>query len=161
HGGDGRAGPVLAGAGGPHGADGEDRLRHRARSLQGRLMPARVIMPALELAQDSGKVLQWLRAPGDTVQKGEALLEIETDKATVAIEAPASGVLREVPAQAGDVVPVGQTIALIFGADEAPAATAAAPPVAPVGMPAAPAPMPAAPRVSPLARKVAAQHGVD
>ena len=53
-------------------------------------MPARVIMPALELAQDSGKVLQWLRAPGDTVRKGDPLLEIETDKATVEIEAPAS-----------------------------------------------------------------------
>ena len=82
-------------------------------------MPARVIMPALELAQDSGKVLQWLRAPGDTVRKGDPLLEIETDKATVEIEAPAAGVLGEVTAQAGDVIPVGQTIALIFGADEA------------------------------------------
>ena len=94
------------------------RVRRRPGPLQGRLMPARVIMPALELAQDSGKVLQWLRSPGDTVRKGDPLLEIETDKATVEIEAPASGVLREVTAQAGDVVPVGQTIALIFGADE-------------------------------------------
>ena len=65
------------------------RLRRRPGPLQGRLMPARVIMPALELAQDSGKVLQWLRAPGDTVRKGDPLLEIETDKATVEIEAPA------------------------------------------------------------------------
>jgi len=133
-------------------------------------MPARVIMPALELAQDSGKVLQWLRAPGDTVRKGDPLLEIETDKATVEIEAPASGVLREVTAQAGDVIPVGQTIALIFGADEA-GATATAAPAAPAGTrpaasPAAPAPGPVsppatAPRISPLARKVAEQHGVD
>jgi pyruvate dehydrogenase E2 component (dihydrolipoamide acetyltransferase) len=126
-------------------------------------MPARVIMPALELAQDSGKVLQWLRAPGDTVRKGDPLLEIETDKATVEIEAPASGVLREVTARAGDVIPVGQTIALIFGVDEAGAAPAARPGV-PVGAPAAPAPAvatAAAPRVSPLARKVAEQHGVD
>jgi pyruvate dehydrogenase E2 component (dihydrolipoamide acetyltransferase) len=133
-------------------------------------MPARVIMPALELAQDSGKVLQWLRAPGDTVRKGEALLEIETDKATVEIEAPASGVLGEVTAQAGDVIPVGQTIALIFGADDAGAATAA-PPATPGGVRLVPAPpVPAvaavarpaaAPRVSPLARKVAEQHGVD
>jgi pyruvate dehydrogenase E2 component (dihydrolipoamide acetyltransferase) len=128
-------------------------------------MPARVIMPALELAQDSGKVLQWLRAPGDTVRKGEPILEIETDKATVEIEAPASGVLREVTAQAGDVIPVGQTIALIFGADEAPVASAApaAPPTASAAAPAAPAPVAitAAPKVSPLARKVAEQHGVD
>jgi pyruvate dehydrogenase E2 component (dihydrolipoamide acetyltransferase) len=128
-------------------------------------MPARVIMPALELAQDSGKVLQWLRAPGDTVRKGDVLLEIETDKATVEIEAPASGILREVTAQAGDVIPVGQTIALIFGADEAPVASAApaAPPTAPAAAPAAPAPVAitAAPKASPLARKVAEQHGVD
>ena len=89
-------------------------------------MPARVIMPALELAQDSGKVLQWLRSPGDTVRKGDPLLEIETDKATVEIEAPAAGVLGEVTARAGDVIPVGQTIALIFGADEVPGPSAAA-----------------------------------
>jgi len=125
-------------------------------------MPARVIMPALELAQDSGKVLQWLRAPGDTVRKGEPLLEIETDKATVEIEAPASGVLREVTAQAGDVIPVGQTIALIFGVDEAQTASPAPPSAVPVAAPAASASMPAAaPKVSPLARKVAQQHGVD
>ena len=122
-------------------------------------MPARVIMPALELAQDSGKVLQWLRAPGDTVRKGEPLLEIETDKATVEIEAPASGVLREVTARPGDVIPVGQTIALIFAADEVGTAPATAP-AAPGAS--APAPVAAAvPKVSPLARKVAEQHGVD
>ena len=129
-------------------------------------MPARVIMPALELAQDSGKVLQWLRSPGDTVRKGDPLLEIETDKATVEIEAPASGVLREVTAQAGDVVPVGQTIALIFGADEVGVSPAAAP-TTPAGTPPVTSPAPAAaaavarPRISPLARKVAEQHGVD
>jgi pyruvate dehydrogenase E2 component (dihydrolipoyllysine-residue acetyltransferase) len=130
-------------------------------------MPARVIMPALELAQDSGKVLQWFRTPGDTVRKGDPLLEIETDKATVEIEAPAAGVLGEVTARAGDVIPVGQTIALIFGADEV-GATQAAARVAPVGArPAAAAPAvaaappAAAPKASPLARKVAEQHGVD
>src|SRR5688500_20377956 len=81
-------------------------------------MPATVIMPALELAQETGKVLRWLRVAGDTVVKGEAIVEIETDKVTVEIEAPASGVLREVSAREGDVVPVGKTIALIFAADE-------------------------------------------
>ena len=50
-------------------------------------------MPALELAQETGKVLHWLKAPGDTVRKGEPLVEIETDKVTTEIEAPASGVL--------------------------------------------------------------------
>ena len=77
-------------------------------------------MPALELAQETGKVMRWLKAPGDPVRKGEPLVEIETDKVTVEIEAPA---VRRPPrgdrAGEGDVVPVGQTIALIFGAGEA------------------------------------------
>ena len=77
------------------------------------LMATNVIMPALELAQETGKVLRWMKAPGDTVRKGEPIVEIETDKVTVEIESPASGVLSQVTAQEGDVVPVGQTIALI------------------------------------------------
>ena len=85
-------------------------------------MPTNVIMPALELAQETGKVLRWLKAPGDPVQKGEPMVEIETDKITIEIEAPASGILRDVTAQEGEVVPVGQTIALIAAAGEAAAA---------------------------------------
>ena len=76
-------------------------------------MPANVIMPALELAQETGKLLRWIKAPGDTVRKGEPIAEIETDKVTVELEAPASGILRDVTAQEGDVVPVGHTIAII------------------------------------------------
>jgi len=105
-------------------------------------MAADVIMPALELAQETGKVLRWLKAVGDTVQKGEPLVEIETDKVTVEIEAPASGVLREISAHDGDVVPVGRTIAVIAATGEA-------------------APSPGTVKASPLARKVAAEHGVD
>jgi pyruvate dehydrogenase E2 component (dihydrolipoamide acetyltransferase) len=122
-------------------------------------MPTNVIMPALELAQETGKILKWLKSPGDRVTKGEPLVEIETDKVTVEIEAPASGVLRDVTARAGDVVPVGQTIALILAPGEA-GSVAAAPALAPA--PAA-APVPAAReiRASPLARKLAEQHGVD
>ena len=90
-------------------------------------MPANVIMPALELAQETGKVLRWLKAPGDTVSKGEPIVEIETDKVTVEIEAPASGVLRDVSAREGDVIPVGQTIARIFAAGEVGAAEPEAP----------------------------------
>jgi pyruvate dehydrogenase E2 component (dihydrolipoamide acetyltransferase) len=104
-------------------------------------MPATVIMPALELAQETGKVLRWLKAPGEAVSKGEPIVEIETDKVTVEIEAPASGVLREVSARAGDVVRVGTTIALIVAAGEADEAPTV--------------------KASPLARKVAEQHGVD
>ena len=117
-------------------------------------MPATVIMPALELAQETGKVLKWLKSPGDSVRKGEPLVEIETDKVTVEVEAPASGVLGEVSAQPGDVVPVGKTIALIFGVGET-AGPAPAAPVAPG------APEPGVVKASPLARRIAEQHGVD
>src|SRR5256885_14458431 len=95
-------------------------------------MPTDVIMPALEMAQETGKVLKWLKAPGHAVRKGEPIVEIETDKVTVEIEAPASGVLRDVTARAGDVVPVGKTIALIFAPGEAGAA-GAPPPGRPAG----------------------------
>ena len=62
--------------------------------------------------------LRWLKQPGERVEKGEPLVEIETDKITVEIESPASGVLGDVSAREGDVVPVGQTIAVIIGAGE-------------------------------------------
>ena len=120
-------------------------------------MPTNVIMPALELAQETGKVLHWLKSPGDKVRKGEPLVEIETDKATTEIEAPASGVLGDVTARDGDVVPVGQTIALIFASEEA---GAVAPGLQSAGATAVPAPA-AAVRASPLARKIAQEHGVD
>ena len=76
-------------------------------------MPANVIMPALEMAQETGKVIRWLKTPGSRVQKGEPIVEIETDKITVEIESPASGVLQDVTALEGEVVPVGRTIAVI------------------------------------------------
>jgi pyruvate dehydrogenase E2 component (dihydrolipoamide acetyltransferase) len=129
-------------------------------------MPTSVIMPALEMAQETGKVLKWLKSPGDTVAKGESIVEIETDKVTVEIEAPASGVLRDVTGRAGDVVPVGQTIALIFAVGEAgaagpaPAAASAVSSVAAGAAPSVPTAS-AAVKASPLARKIAEEHGVD
>ena len=137
-------------------------------------MPANVIMPALELAQETGKVLRWLKSPGDTVRKGESIVEIETDKVTVEIEAPASGVLREVTARAGDVVPVGQTIALIVkpGAVAPPPAAAPTPAAAPVkAWPLAHVESqrvesqkvvaPLLPAASPKARRLAGERGVE
>ena len=142
-------------------------------------MPTNVIMPALELAQESGKVLRWLKAPGDRVQKGDPLVEIETDKITTEIEAPESGILGEVTAQEGEVVPVGQTIARIVEAAGAVVAAAAGRgPAAAAPAGAGPAPRTdgaaaavpssgaggasgAAIKASPLARKLAEQHGVD
>jgi pyruvate dehydrogenase E2 component (dihydrolipoamide acetyltransferase) len=102
-------------------------------------MPATVIMPALELAQETGKVIRWLKAPGDAVRKGEPIVEIETDKVTVEIEAPAAGVLGNVTAREGDVVPVGHTIALIVEAGAA-APTPAVVPAGPVRAATAPSP---------------------
>ena len=96
-------------------------------------MPTNVIMPALELAQETGKVLRWMKAPGDKVRKGEPIVEIETDKVTVEIESPASGVLSQVTAQEGDVVPVGQTIALIAEPGAASIPTAPHPTLSPAG----------------------------
>jgi pyruvate dehydrogenase E2 component (dihydrolipoamide acetyltransferase) len=126
-------------------------------------MPTNVIMPALELAQESGKVLHWLKSSGDSVTKGEPLVEIETDKVTTEIEAPASGALGDVTARDGDVVPVGQTIALIFAPDEARSvgqAPAVAPPPRPGGDAAVTASA-ATVKASPLAREIAREHGVD
>ena len=122
-------------------------------------MPTNVIMPALEMAQETGKVVRWLKSPGDSVRKGEPILEIETDKVTVEIESPASGVLRDVTAAEGDVVPVGQTIALIVEAGAA-ASTPVARPAAPVVAAAAPSPEVTV-RASPLARKIAEEQGID
>ena len=133
-------------------------------------MPTDIIMPALELAQETGKVVHWLKRAGDTLRKGEPIVEIETDKVTVEIEAPASGVLRDVTAQEGDVVPVGRTIAIVVGTDEAGAAAAAAtvmPPASAAATGAIPIPPTAvsaaggAVKASPLARRIAEQHGVD
>jgi len=126
-------------------------------------VPTDVIMPALGMAQETGKVLRWLKRQGDSVREGEPLLEIETDKATVELEAPASGVLADVSAAEGDEVPVGRVIARIVAPDELPAegsapvqasaavaasAPAAEAPPAAAQMPAAPAPVPTAPAAS-------------
>ena len=126
-------------------------------------MPANVIMPALELAQETGKVLRWMKAPGDTVRKGEPIVEIETDKVTVEIESPASGVLTNVTAQEGDVVPVGQTIALIAAAGEvASSASTLSPPGRGQGEGSGVEGARAEGiKASPLARRIAEEHGVD
>jgi pyruvate dehydrogenase E2 component (dihydrolipoyllysine-residue acetyltransferase) len=81
-------------------------------------MPAEVIMPALGMAQETGKVLQWLRAEGESVGKGDALLEVETDKVTVEIDAPEAGTLAGIAAAAGVEVPVGTVIAYVLAAGE-------------------------------------------
>jgi pyruvate dehydrogenase E2 component (dihydrolipoamide acetyltransferase) len=75
-------------------------------------------MPALGMTQDTGRLIAWLKADGESVAKGEPIVEIETDKATVEIEAPVSGILGGVLANEGDVIPVGQTMAWILALGE-------------------------------------------
>jgi pyruvate dehydrogenase E2 component (dihydrolipoamide acetyltransferase) len=81
-------------------------------------VPTEVIMPALGMAQTTGIVVAWKKQAGEQVTKGEPLLEVETDKAVVDVEAPASGTLTSITAEAGSEVPVGTAIALILGAGE-------------------------------------------
>src|SRR5579885_2151312 len=82
-------------------------------------MATDVILPALGMSQDSGKIVRWLKGEGEQVAQGEPLVEIETDKATVEIEAPATGSLARIAAAAGAEVPVGQVIATILAQGEA------------------------------------------
>jgi pyruvate dehydrogenase E2 component (dihydrolipoamide acetyltransferase) len=81
-------------------------------------MPIAVIMPKFEMAQETGKVALWLKAEGDPVRKGEAILEVETDKLTVEVESPADGTLVAISAEPGQVVPIGQPIAYVLRAGE-------------------------------------------
>jgi pyruvate dehydrogenase E2 component (dihydrolipoamide acetyltransferase) len=135
-----------------------------------------VVMPALEMAQETGKLLAWRKQEGDRVTKGEPLLEIETDKAVVEVEAPADGVLAGIKAAAGADIPVGQTIAWIVAPGEAPPVdSAATAPAARAGShaktessetAAARASDPAhaiksSAKISPKARRLAKELGVD
>ncbi len=119
-----------------------------------------VIMPALGMAQETGTLIRWLKAAGDEVAKGEPLMEVETDKATVEIEAPASGMLASVTAQAGDVIPVGQRIALILAQGEEEEKVSS--PLNQASVPSAreetvPTPVSA----TPVAARLAAEHNLD
>src|SRR2546422_3981018 len=89
-------------------------------------MATSIVMPALEMAQETGKIVSWLKKEGETVSKGDVLLEVETDKAVVEIEATADGVLAGVKSREGDVVPVGVIIAWIVAPGEQPPAESAA-----------------------------------
>jgi pyruvate dehydrogenase E2 component (dihydrolipoamide acetyltransferase) len=133
-----------------------------------------IVMPALEMAQESGKLIAWRKKEGETIVKGEPLLEVETDKAVVEVESPADGILAGVKAHEGDVIPVGQTIAWIVQPGEQPPAESAdmatgrrmdAKPAAPAAVAAAKSDTQAGPgataRISPKARRLAKEHGID
>ncbi len=139
-------------------------------------MALSVVMPALEMAQETGKLVAWLKKEGESVRKGEMLLEVETDKAVVEIEAAGDGVLAGISAAPGDVIPVGRTVAWLLRAGESvPSAPAVATPTgrrtdtspAPPQQPstaagdAAGARPAGHARISPKARRLAQEHGVD
>jgi pyruvate dehydrogenase E2 component (dihydrolipoamide acetyltransferase) len=135
-------------------------------------MAVSVVMPALEMAQETGKLVAWRKKEGETVSKGEVLLEIETDKAVMEVEALADGVLAGVKAQVGAVIPVGQTIAWIVrpGEDPPPEVASSGVPTQTMFEPGRTAPV--APvrveqparehtRISPKARRLAQEKGID
>ncbi len=138
-------------------------------------------MPKMGDGMTEGKVLRWMKQPGDPIAQGEVIAEIETDKVNVDLEAEWDGVLAQLLVPAGEVAAVGAPIALIARPGEQierlPAPTSAEPRAAAAPAPTAPAP--AAPvaaaaagaeapssesaggvRASPLARKMAAQRGI-
>lgn len=140
-------------------------------------MATLIVMPKLGLTMTEGRVGRWLKAPGDLVQAGEPILEVETEKLTVEVEAPASGILAHVLAEEGSTLPVSAPLAVITAPDEtidletlvpsqqpAPAGSAAP---ARATAPSTGAPTTSASdaggelRATPAARKLARDHGID
>jgi pyruvate dehydrogenase E2 component (dihydrolipoamide acetyltransferase) len=132
-------------------------------------MAISVVMPALEMGQETGKLVSWLKKEGESVTKGEPLLEVETDKAVLDVEAAADGVLAGVTGEIGTDIPVGQVIAWIVAPGEStPASVAGITPVAvsvakdtrateSLSEQATPSPG----KVSPKARRMAKEAGID
>lgn len=145
-------------------------------------MPIDILMPALSPTMEEGKLSKWVVKEGDTVTSGDVLAEIETDKATMEVEAVDEGTIGKILVEEGaEGVKVNAVIAVLLEEGEsvsdigsAPAAAPAAAPeaapaAAPTAAPAAVTPAPAAPKAasgdrvfsSPLARRIASQEGVD
>ncbi|MBD3747572.1 MAG: E3 binding domain-containing protein, partial [Sphingopyxis terrae] len=146
-------------------------------------MPIELKMPALSPTMEEGTLAKWLVKEGDSVQSGDLLAEIETDKATMEFEAVDEGTIAQILIPEGtDNVKVGTVIAVIAGEDEDAGSAKVAPTPAPTPAPAAkadPAPAPAAApapaptaapapaaqgeriKASPLAKRIAADKGID
>jgi 2-oxoglutarate dehydrogenase E2 component (dihydrolipoamide succinyltransferase) len=131
-------------------------------------MSIEIRVPTLGESVTEATVGQWFKKPGDTVKADEPLVELETDKVTVEVPAPAAGVLAEIAVDKGQTVAVGTILGALrsggaAAAASAPVASAAPAPVAQPTPPAAPAPA-AQPRSemppSPAARKSLAEHGL-
>ncbi|HEU4712768.1 MAG TPA: pyruvate dehydrogenase complex dihydrolipoamide acetyltransferase [Pyrinomonadaceae bacterium] len=140
-------------------------------------MASKVIMPKLSPTMEEGQIARWLKKEGDKVSMGEPLAEIDTDKATMEMQALANGVLRKILIGEGESAPLGQLIAVIGEPNEdiasvlseaPPAQKKEAPAPAPVEKPAAPQPQPQRVNtdsgrliVSPVAARIAADSGLD
>src|SRR5205823_12255323 len=81
-------------------------------------MATQVVMPKLSPTMAEGQIARWLKKEGDTVSMGEPLAEIDTDKATMEMQALTDGVLRKILIKEGESAPLGQRIAIIASADE-------------------------------------------
>lgn len=141
-------------------------------------MAVPVILPKLEMMMEAGTIVRWLAREGEAVEQGQPIVEIETDKVNMEIEAPAPGVLAGIRAQPGEEVPVTRTIAYIVQPGEpvpermpiqedvpshAPAAEQSgrpSPAAPPAAVPERAAQRPAV-AAAPAVRKLAAELGVD
>ncbi|HZT20896.1 MAG TPA: dihydrolipoamide acetyltransferase family protein [Dongiaceae bacterium] len=132
------------------------------------------LVPKLSATMESATVLRWHKKAGERVRMGEPLVEIETDKAAIEVEAPADGTLETILAPEGTQLPIGGALGRLAAggaggpaARPAPAPAAAAETAAPTAAPAPPAAAPARPAAaariaaSPLARRLAAEAGID
>ena len=141
-------------------------------------MATNILMPALSPTMTEGNLARWLKQEGERIKAGDVIAEIETDKATMEVEAVDEGILGRILVPAGTQgVKVNDVIAVLVETGEAVPAAGAAPKAAPAAAPApvAPAPVAAAPAAaapapiasgdrvfaSPLARRMAAQAGLD
>jgi pyruvate dehydrogenase E2 component (dihydrolipoyllysine-residue acetyltransferase) len=127
-------------------------------------MATKVIMPKLSPTMEEGQISRWLKKEGDKVAMGEPLAEIDTDKATMEMQALANGVLRKIIINEGQSAPLGQLIAVIGEPDEDIASLLSEAPVAPAAAQAtpepAPAPSPAQPQQQPAPQAQAAAASV-
>ncbi len=121
-------------------------------------MAFQIIMPALGMNQESGKIISWIKQEGDPVSKGDILLEIETDKTTVEIEAERDGILQNVSAFDGDEVPVATVIGWIVAQGELIPSDLQKPSVQ---SQASTQPDTTPRKATPVAERMAAEHGIE
>lgn len=123
-------------------------------------MAKEVIMPKVDMDQETGTVVEWRKNNGDYVNTGEVILVIETDKVAVDVESPASGVLQGISVGPGDVVPIGTIIAYLLSEGEA-LPEGPKPASKPDQKSPASKEVPYRPTATPLAKNMAAAHGLD